>query len=139
MILSRLIRFIHWGIAFIVFFNLFILKDGEPFHRYLGYAAVLLVVIRLVNGLVTKNHRQFPNKMAHATYLLMWGSLLALGLTGFLMGTDQFWGDERLEEAHELFATTIQLLIILHLLGIALDSYKFKRQTWLNMINGKKN
>lgn len=139
MILNRLIRFIHWSIAFIVFFNLFILNDGETFHRYLGYAAVLLVVIRLVYGLASKNHRQFPNKIAYTTYLLIWGSLLALGLTGFLMGTDQFWGDELIEEAHEFFANTIQLLVIIHLLGIAHDSYKFKRRTWLNMINGRKN
>lgn len=139
MILSRSIRFIHWGIAIVVFFNLFIIKDGELFHRYLGYAAVLLVVIRMMYGLMSRNHRQFPNKLAQATYLAMWGSLIALGLTGFLMGTDQFWGDELIEEIHEFFATLIELLVVAHLLGIALDSYKFKRRTWLSMINGKKN
>lgn len=139
MVLNRLIRFIHWGIAFIVFFNLFILNDGEDVHRYLGYAAVLLVVTRLVYGLTTKNHRHFPNKMALATYIAMWGCLIALGITGFLMGTDRFWGDELIEKIHEIFATSIEALVVLHLLGIAHDSYKFKRRTWMNMINGEKN
>lgn len=139
MILSRFIRFIHWSIAFVVGFNLFIINDGEIFHRYLGYAAVLLVVIRLVYGLSTKNHRQFPNKIAAMTYFGIWGSLTALGCTGFLMGTDQFWGNENLEEIHELFASLIEALVVLHLLGLARDSYKFKRRTWLNMFNGKTN
>lgn len=62
MILSRSVRFIHWGIAITVILNLPIFKDGEFFHRYLGYAAILLVVIRMMYGLVTKNHRQLPMK-----------------------------------------------------------------------------
>lgn len=139
MFLSLFIRLIHWSIAVSVFLNLFILEDGEFVHRFLGYAAVLLVVLRLVYGLTTKNRRQFPNKMAQATYFAMWACLIGLGVSGFMMGTDQFWGDETIEEIHELLAKTIQLLIVAHLAGIALDSFKFKRRTWLNMINGKEN
>ncbi len=139
MILSLVIRFIHWGIVLAIFINLFIIKDGEFFHRLLGYAAVLLVVLRLVYGLFTKNHRQFPNKIAVTVYFAMWGSLIALALTGFLMGTEKFWGEESIEETHEFFAGFLQALILIHFAGIAHDSYQFKRRTWLNMINGKKN
>lgn len=139
MILSRVIRFIHWGIAFVIFLNLFITEDGEFFHRFLGYAAVLLVVIRLVYGLTTKNLRQFPNKIAVLTYFAMWSSLIGLAITGFMMGTDLFWGDELIEESHEFIANLLEVLIIIHILGFSLDAYKFKRRTWLNMINGKKN
>lgn len=139
MVLNRLIRFIHWGIAFVVFFNLFVQDDGETLHRYFGYSAVLLVVIRFVYGLTTKNHRHFPNKMAQATYIAMWGCIIALGVTGFMMGTDKFWGDELIEEIHENLSKGIQVLVVMHLLGIAIDSFKFKRRTWMNMINGKKN
>lgn len=138
-VFSGLIRIIHWGIAFAVFLNLFIINDGEFFHRFLGYAAVLLVITRLVYGLVTKSHRQFPNKIAQLTYFSIWGSLFALAVTGYLLGTDQFWGDERVEEIHESISKILEFLIVAHLMGIALDSYKFKRRTWLNMINGKKN
>ena len=139
MILSRLIRFIHWAVASAIFFNLFITEDGEFLHRFLGYAAVLLVVIRLVYGLTTKNHRQFPNKIAVLTYFAMWGSLIALAVTGFILGTDRFWGDDLIEESHELIANFLEMLIIIHILGFSFDAYKFKRRTWLNMINGKKN
>lgn len=138
-IFNRLIRFVHWGIAPAVFLNLFILESGEYFHRLLGYSAALLVVIRLAHGLVTRNHRQFPNIIARITYLAIWLSIFLLAITGFLMGTDAFWGDDTIEESHELISLFLQILIVLHLSGIAHDSYINKRRTWLNMINGKKN
>lgn len=136
---NRLIRFIHWGIAFSVLLNLFIIEDGEWPHRLLGYLAVGLVALRWAHGLMTKSRRQFPNKIAYFTYLLMWASIICLGISGFLLGTDKYWGDELVEQIHENLSHFIQALIVLHLLGICLDSIKHKRKTWLNMINGKNN
>ena len=138
-VFNRLIRFIHWGIALSVLLNLFIIEDGELPHRLLGYSAVALVAVRFAYGLLIKNHRQFPNKIAHLTYILMWTSIICLGFSGFLLGTETFWGDELVEEIHEFLALFLKTLVVLHLLGISFDSYKHNRRTWLNMINGKSN
>lgn len=138
-VFSRLIRFVHWGIALAIILNLFIFDEGELVHRLLGYSAVLLVAVRLVHEFVRKTHRQFPNKIAFITYLLIWGCIISLGISGFLLGTDRFWGDELVEKIHELLANFIKGLAILHLLGIFIDSIKNNRRTWLNMVNGKNN
>ena len=138
-VFSRLIRFVHWGIAFAVILNLFIFDEGELVHRLLGYSAALLVAVRLAHEFLIKTHRQFPNKIALFTYLLIWGSIIGLGFSGFLLGTDKFWGDEVVEKIHELLANFIKGLAVLHLLGIFIDSIKNNRRTWLNMINGKSN
>lgn len=137
--LSWFIRFTHWGIAIAVLLNLYITEDGEVFHKYLGYAATLLVVCRLVYGLIKKNHRHYPNKAAQAVYVLIWSIVIGLGITGYLMGTDRFWGDETVEKIHELLADSLQLLVVLHLLGMVKDSIKNKRKTWMQMITGKYN
>lgn len=133
-VLSRFTRFIHWGIAGAVFVNLFIVEDGEVPHQILGYAAVLLVVTRLVYGYTTKNHRHYPNKLAFITYFSIWTLIAGLAVSGYLMGTDAFFGSELVEEIHEFFAGFLQGLIVIHLAGIALDSYLHKRKTWMAMI-----
>jgi cytochrome b len=40
--------------------------------------------------------------------------ILALGLTGWLQGTDTFWGEEWLEELHEVLANGLILAAGLH-------------------------
>lgn len=54
-----------------------------------------------------------------------------------MMGLDIYWGDESLESFHSNFAIVLQILIGIHLLGIFLDSIRYKRKTWTAMINGK--
>ena len=162
---TKTTRLIHWAIAVIVLLNLFIIEEGDPPHRYLGYAALALVALRFIYGFTTSSESAFKklplslsdlkkflvakykfekidypghNPAASWVYLLIWFCLICLGITGFMMGLDQFWGDETLEEIHELFSNFIQLLIVIHFLGIALDSLQFKRKTWLAMITGKK-
>jgi len=62
----------------------------------------------------------------------------ALGVTGFMMGLDAYWGEEWLEDLHENLSTALMVLVVLHLLGIAFDSWKFRRKTWLGMITGRR-
>lgn len=158
------IRGIHWLLAVIVIANLFILEDGDPPHRYVGYAAVALVILRFILGFVYTDHsafKNFPlsfsklkdfayaklhnqkidyvghNPAASWVYLAIWSCVICLGITGYMMGTDQFWGDETLEEIHNLFSVILQIFIVVHFAGIALDSMQFHRKTWLRMITGK--
>lgn len=158
-----LTRSLHWALALALVFNLFILEEGDPPHQWVGYAAVAVVTARFIWGLVARNQasfKSFPvhprqvfhfirsgfdsssfrghNPLASLTYIAIWLLVLSLGLTGYLMGTDRFWGDEQLEEIHSKLATAIQGLILIHLLGIFVDSARYKRKTWLGMITGRK-
>ncbi|MGE5086203.1 MAG: cytochrome b/b6 domain-containing protein [Bacillota bacterium] len=161
----KTVRLIHWAIAILVTLNLFILEEGDPPHRYIGYAAVFLVAIRFFYGFTTKTEASFQrlplsfrelkrflaakarfekidypghNPAASWVYILIWLCILCLAITGFMMGLDRFWGDETLEEIHELFSNAVLALVVIHFIGIALDSIQYKRKTWLGMITGKK-
>lgn len=129
-------RVLHWSIAAVVVLNAFILEEGDVFHRYLGYAAAGLVAYRFF--IRKKRVVSHYNGKARPVYWLIWTSVLALALTGFLMGTDKFWGSQRLEDIHELISNFLLVLVALHLLGVFADAFLHKRKTWMVMITGDK-
>lgn len=161
----RSIRLIHWSLAVIVILNAFILVEGDPPHRYLGYVAVALVLIRMVLGFTGKGHSQFKNfpikprlikefilalakgkhlsypghnPLASIVYFGIWILVIALGITGQLMMLDQFWGNQLLEDIHEIFSILLLICVGIHLIGIAIDARVHRRKSWMAMINGKK-
>jgi cytochrome b len=157
------VRIIHWFVALIVLLDAFWLEEGDALHRYAGYAAVILVIIRFVMGKFgqgyvlfsamplgfshtinfLKNHfsgdahYEGHNPLASVVYIIMWFLIIGLGVTGFLMGLDAFWGDENLETIHNLLSDVLIGLVVIHLLGIAIDAIIYKRKTWMGMIDGK--
>lgn len=162
---SKLIRLIHWSIAIALILNLYFLEEGETAHEYVGYTAVTLVFIRFIYGLVSKDaasFKNFPvsatsikefikskinfekkeyaghNPLASVVYILLWTFIIGLGLSGWMMSWDMFFGEEWLEETHERISLLTQILIALHFAGMALDSYSFKRKSWMAMFTGKK-
>ncbi|MEQ1723881.1 MAG: cytochrome b/b6 domain-containing protein [Pseudobdellovibrio sp.] len=162
---SKLIRLTHWSIAIALILNLFFLEEGEIYHEYVGYTAAAFVAFRLIYGFISKDVAAFVNfpisiasltefirskvnfekkdyaghnPAASIVYILIWFCVLSLALTGWMMGLDQFFGEEWLQELHEYISWFTQFLIVAHLIGMALDSYSFKRKSWLAMFNGKK-
>lgn len=165
MIWDRTTRILHWIIAAAVVLNLFVLEEGDDAHRWLGYAAVGAVLLRGVWGFVGgaySRFRSFPlgwgswkkffaslvfwrrsdfpghNPLASLTYIVIWACVFSLGVTGWMMGLDAYWGEEWLEEIHANISIALRALLGLHLAGLLLDSVKFRRHTWLGMITGKK-
>ena len=157
-------RLTHWLIAIPVLLDFFI-EGGEKSHKILGYTALGMVLFRFVWGFFTEdeaNFSSFPlslkkvfehgksafsknnihysghNPLASWIYIFIWILVVALGITGFMMGLDRFWGVEWLEELHEASSSVLMLLVAFHFIGLILDSRKFKRKTWLGMFNGKK-
>jgi cytochrome b len=163
---NKYIRITHWLVAGIIILNLYFLEEGDPAHRYLGYTVFGLVCIRIIYGFInqTGEHAfsKFPlnfsklllfiksklkgtdsdysghNPAAAWTYIILWICVVGLGVTGWMMGLDLFFGEEWLEITHEIISQILQLCILAHLLGIALDAKRFKRKTWLGMITGRK-
>lgn len=151
-------RILHWLVAGLALGNLFFLESGEDPHRYAGYAAATLVAIRLLWSIWSTEEAKvyrfplhprhfrafltspFPghNPPASLVYILIWLSIFCLGLSGWLMGTDRFWGEEWLETLHKNFALGLQALLILHLMGITIDMVRYRRHTWLSMFTGSR-
>ncbi len=143
------VRLFHWSLVTCVLANLLLLEEGDPPHRWAGYIASGLVLLRIVWGFVGSHHARFtsffPTPSRLATHLaalksgrhepstghnpagaLMMLGLMALvaglGVSGYLMGTDQFWGEEWLEEVHEALATLLQVAVLLHVAAALLMS-----------------
>lgn len=162
---SKVVRISHWLIVAIVSLNLFFLEEGDAWHRYLGYAAVLILICRVLykfssnrldsvkkfplsysslslflKNLIRKKHLDYEghNPAASWTYVLIWTLIFLLALSGWLMGLDQFWGDDWIKNLHHLFSLGLELLVLVHFLGLTIDSIQKKRKSWLAMITGKK-
>lgn len=159
-----LVRILHWGLAILVFSN-FLNEDGHTAHRWIGYAAAALVSIRIIWGFVGTQHAKFrdwfptPRRVVEYVHLkrvgqapryighnplgaLMMLALIALvinqGITGYMMGTDTFFGEKWLEEWHEISANLMMAFICLHVLGAIFESIKQKENLPLSMIHGYK-
>ncbi len=127
------IRLIHWALAISITLNLFVLEEGDDPHKYLGYFALALVVIRQF----IKIPYRAENRLAHAVHILIWLCVLGLAITGFMLSLDAFWANEALEDTHEIFSQTMMALISVHIIGLALHSIRTKSHSWLAMLNGK--
>ena len=158
-------RIIHWVLAALIVANLFVVEgDDSIAHQWIGYAAAFMVMVRGVWGVIggePSRFRSFPlapselmafargfftlspkkdypghNPIASWTYIGIWAIVIALGVSGWMMTLDAFWGNEILEETHEVFTKVLQLLILGHFVGMTLDAVKYKRKTWFAMIRG---
>jgi cytochrome b len=158
------LRLGHWGLAVIVILNLFWLEDGDQAHRWLGYAAVGIVGLRFLQGIWGAPHERFSsfplgwphlkkfllgvfsrggqdpyrghNPLASWIYILMWLGVLGLGLSGWIMGWDIFFGDERLHDIHTKLSDLMIGLLVLHVLGMLYDTWRYRRATLLSMFTG---
>ncbi len=161
---SPITRIIHWAIALPVLLNFFI-DGGDSLHRIFGYFVAVFVLLRIIWGFISRdkaNFKFFPlkpkeikdyisillsggektypghNPLACVAYVLIWILVIALGITGFMMGLDAYWGEDWLEEIHESLSNGLAILVALHIIGLTIDSIRCKRKTWRGMITGKR-
>ena len=65
-------------------------------------------------------------------------SMLAIGLTGYLMTTNMFWGTEWTEELHEVFVVWAEFSILLHIAAVLIESRRTKVNLPRAMVTGYK-
>lgn len=159
------VRAFHWATALGVGLNLWVLEEGERPHRWIGYALCALVVLRGVWGFVGSPHARFAdfwptrarldehwralrlrqpdrhpghNPLGALVMLALLALVLMLGLTGWLQGTDAFWGEEWLEELHEALAGALQALVALHVAAAFALGWWQRTPLVGSMITGRK-
>lgn len=138
---DRFVRVFHWSLVSCVLLNQFVLEEGEAPHEWAGYLTTALVVARIVWGFIGSRHARFAdffptparlrrhlrglrsgqvdhhwghNPLGALMMLLLMGLVLALGLTGWLQGTDAFFGEEWLQDLHEWLAHALLIAAGLH-------------------------
>jgi cytochrome b len=135
-----------------------------PFHMLIGLTLGFLVLLRLIWGVFGSRHAQFKNwalkpldlityfkgivsgdkrKWAGHNPASSWAAiimmLLGLGLvaTGYLMTSS---GDAlKIKDWHELLANSFLVVVLMHVAGIAIHTFRHRELIGLSMLNGKKN
>ncbi|MDR5752089.1 MULTISPECIES: cytochrome b/b6 domain-containing protein [unclassified Caballeronia] len=157
------VRLTHWTVAGIVIWNLF--GPTDEAHRVLGYIAGGLVVLRILWGLVGTPHARFsawwPTPSHLADYLrslaagkpihhlshnplgglmaiALWLLILALGVTGWLMRLDAFWGEDWPQDLHEYLSIALELCVYAHVVAALVMSVWMRENLIVAMLTGFK-
>lgn len=137
-------RLLHWGLAALLTLNLFVLEEGEQPHTWVGYSASAFVALRFAWGFFGGEPSRFRGFLGRhgwlpsSVYAALWLLVLSLGATGFLMGTDAYFGEEWLEELHLWLSRGVQALVAIHLAGLGIHSARRKKHAWRAMFYGER-
>ncbi len=159
------VRVFHWTLVVCVLLNSFVLDDGETIHQWAGYLASGLVVARVAWGFIGSRHARFadffptPGRIVrhvrglwsgHAEFhwghnplgalmmLALMGLVLALGVTGWMQGLDAYWGEEWLQELHEVIGEALIILVGLHAVAALLMGRIERTRLLKAMVTGVK-
>jgi len=154
------VRVLHWTLAAVVIFD-FVVDDGGPLHRGVGYVAAAVVLLRLVRAAAARGAEGFaalrPSLARTLAYLrrgaprtlghdplgiwmvwLLWTLVLLLAVTGWMTRLDAFWGDDRLHAVHAAIAYVLVAAAVLHVAGVAAMSWRWRENLPATMVTGKK-
>jgi cytochrome b len=130
---------VHWALAALIVVELLNEAGANPWHRYLGYVAAALVVVRLAWGFGDRGHAGLAAMAASArqtgSYVrsgpaasfpvghtppgavmafTLWGLALLVAVTGWMQGLDEFWGEEWLQQLHAVLAYGLAGCAVIH-------------------------
>lgn len=160
------VRIFHWSLALTFFLNYFLTEEGEDWHSWIGYVAGALVSLRIVWGFMSPGHARFSrffptpvrirhhlasmkaghldpreghNPLGGAMVLVLMSLMLGLAITGYMMQEiDAFWGEDWLEELHELLANLTMLAVTVHVTAVVAIQRKFGIELVRPMITGRR-
>lgn len=158
------VRVFHWSLV-TAFFGAYFIEGGDTAHQVLGYAALGLIAARIVWGFIGSKYARFaqfvpsPRRLfayvreaigrREARYLghnpagaimilALICAVIATSVSGWMLTTDTFWGDEFVEELHEFIANVTLALVGLHVAGAIYESIRHGENLILAMITGRK-
>jgi cytochrome b len=159
------VRLAHWALALLVLVDLFNEAGANPWHRYIGYAAAAIVVARLAYGWLRAGHahpramlalaRQASsyvrelragrkarfvghNPLGALMAFTVWAIVVFLGITGWMLELEAFWGEDWLQDTHALAAYALGALLIVHVGGVWFTSRAYDTNLAVSMITGRK-
>lgn len=157
-----LVRVVHWAVACAIVVDLLNEAGANPWHRWIGYAALAMVAMRLAWGVVGSPHARITAMLRSASnvrsYLAargsraheghtplgammafaLWALVIACGVTGWMLQLDRYWGDETVETVHAAFAYTLAALVPIHVIGALVTSVRQRTNLVAAMFTGVK-
>ncbi|OUS35267.1 cytochrome B [Rhodobacterales bacterium 56_14_T64] len=159
------VRIFHWSLVLGFAANATLVSDHSPLHLWIGYGITGLVLFRILWGFIGTYYARFSsfppslsaaagqlsdmvsgNKRSHRghTPLGAWmiynllGSLLMIGLTGYMLTTTVLANANWVEDLHEICVGWAELSVVLHILAVILESRRTKVNLPRAMITGRK-
>jgi cytochrome b len=111
---------------------------GTKHARFSGFALNPLEFVTYFKGFMTGTKKRWAGHNPASSWAGLTMLFLALGLvvTGYLMTSGP--NKESFEDVHELFANGFIIVVILHIAGIVLHTFRHQEMIGLSMIDGKK-
>ncbi len=159
------VRSAHWTLVLCVGLA-WLTREGPPrVHDLAGHAALAVVAVRILWGFVGPPHARFadfvrgpratlryarallagrePRFLGHNPLggwmiLALLSTVVATGLSGWLLTTDAFWGSQAMEALHDATADLLLLLIAGHVAGVVFTSRRHGENLVVAMITGRK-
>jgi len=159
------VRVFHWSLVASFAVAWLTRHSSEDVHHLAGYAAAVLVVIRVIWGVIGSHYARFTqftrtprtvlnylrdiitgrearylghNPAGGAMIVVLLVAMIATALTGWLMTTDQFWGVDWMARVHERIADLLLILVLVHLAGVVLASFRHRENLVTSMFTGRK-
>jgi cytochrome b len=159
------VRIFHWTLVASFAVAWFSSESRGNLHHWAGYAAASLIFMRLLWGFIGTRYARFSQFLRDPKTVITYlraiiigeearyighnpaGGMMVLALmagisgtafTGWMMTTDTYYGDDTVQAIHSLFADGMIVLLVGHLAGVALASYRHKENLVKAMVTGKK-
>ncbi len=159
------VRVFHWSLVASFAIAWITADEWDRLHEWAGYAAVALVGCRIVWGFIGTKYARFSdfvrspfamfgylrdvlrgqerryighNPAGGAMILALLAGIIGLGLTGWMMTTNAFWGVEWVEEVHEALANGMLVLVGLHVVGVLVAGLRHGENLVAAMLTGHK-
>lgn len=160
-----LVRILHWSIAALVVMDLVNEADANPWHRWSGYAAGVLIAARLLWGLAgpaparlaaiarsaggiaayaasfrSGQERRLPaghTPPGACMALLLWSLVVLAVATGWMTQLDAYWGDETVQNVHAVSAYVLAGFAVVHVAGVLATSLLYRVNLVMGMITGR--
>ena len=159
------VRIFHWSLALGFSLNAFLIDGENHLHRWLGYLVAALVLSRILWGFVGTGYARFESfrpsirdsleqmrdilvggKTVHFGHtplgaMMIYNLLLAIlviCLSGHLMTTDMFWGEEWPEALHEAAVIWAEISMSIHIAAVIFESFRTRVNLPAAMLNGYK-
>lgn len=162
---DRVVRSFHWALVLSFVTAWLTSHSSEDIHHLAGYVAAALVAMRLLWGVLGTPYARFSqfvrdpatvrrylsailsgrearyighNPAGGAMVVVLIAGMASTALTGWLMTTDAYFGVSWVETAHSLAAHGLLLLVLFHIGGVALASFRHRENLVRAMITGRK-
>jgi cytochrome b len=159
------VRLFHWSLVAGMAATWFTSSIRGELHQWIGLVVAGLVVARIGWGLMSKGHASFAsfvkspatvvgyladilrgteqryighNPAGGAMIVALIIFVLGTCLTGWLMTTDAWYGDDAMQFTHSALAYSVVALVVLHLAGVVLASLRHRENLPRAMVTGLK-